>query len=176
MRVILAERASRVTGLHPRFRRRADDKQEYHWGARSGRVLVAGRRPEVRHVGTSFIAAVMLIGGSGQAAYAQSQPGKAQAIWSGTWVRTEPAPGKGALTLTVSEGGVGTIRLTGSACLSADTNAKITVEGSNLRVDARDSDVTARFVGKTSGNTISGTMTVSCHGQVGKGSWQAKKS
>jgi len=106
--------------------------------------------------------------------FAQSPP--AVGTWTGTWVRTEPVAGKGTLVVTTLPGGTGTLRLTGSLCLSKDTRTKVTVNGSSVRLDVQDEQVTASFVGTLSGDSMSGNMTVSCRGAVGKGSWQARKS
>jgi hypothetical protein len=107
-------------------------------------------------------------------AWADSLPGNSS--WSGSWVRTEPVPGQGMLTLKLAQGGAGTIRLTGSLCLSTDTAVTVALDGAKVKIEVRDSAVIASFVGALSGDVMSGTMTVGCRGLLGKGTWQAKKS
>jgi hypothetical protein len=96
--------------------------------------------------------------------------------WRGTWKRIEPAPGNGQLTITQKQGTKGTIRLTGTLCLSTDTPAEIAIGGQKLQVDVRDPKVNASFVGTIAGQAVTGTMTVTCGGLTGKGTWEAKKS
>ena len=98
----------------------------------------------------------------------------ADVTWSGSWHRTEPVDGRGGLTLVVKSDGGGTIKLAGSLCLATETPATVATQGSNMRVEIKTEKTNALFAGTVSGGSVSGTMTVSCGGQTGKGTWEAK--
>lgn len=112
---------------------------------------------------------------SGEAG-AASEPATAT-TWSGTWVRTKPAPGKGTMELTIPAGGSASISATASACYPAGkpTPAVATIDGKTLKIAVDANGVKASYSGTVSGDEASGTMTVTCAAGTGSGTWKLTK-
>jgi hypothetical protein len=102
-------------------------------------------------------------------------PTGAAGTWSGSWQRTKPVPGSGEMELTVPDGGAGSIRLAGSACLAEKTPATATVDGANVTIAVDGNGAKATFTGTMSGKEMSGTMKVTCAAGTGEGNWKASK-
>ena len=95
--------------------------------------------------------------------------------WKGTWTRTEPMPGGGALTLTVPASGPGTITAETSLCIKPNTPIDVTIEGSNVKMAISAGETTASYAGTINGNEMTGTMTVTCAPGTGKGTFKLTK-
>jgi hypothetical protein len=97
--------------------------------------------------------------------------------WSGTWQRTSQPPGEGTYTLKVTQLGstiTGTIVAQGSACLTKHQLTG-TISGDRVTLHVADKGVTADYIGKVSGMSMSGTATVSCTVGIGTATWKVTK-
>jgi hypothetical protein len=102
--------------------------------------------------------------------------GTVDGTWTGTW--TKPAGG-GTITMQLQQSGTnmtGTITLVGSACIPPGTSVSGTVVGPNIVFTATGSSLQAMFGGNFSGNSIMGTMTVSCAAGSATGTWNVTRS
>ncbi len=97
--------------------------------------------------------------------------------WTGTWQRTQPVPGQGAVTLdlaTTANGIKGSVSWTGSACLGhADIEGAL--NGSAITYHTVGGSATATFEGTVNGSSMSGTANVSCGAGNGVGTWKVTK-
>jgi hypothetical protein len=121
-------------------------------------------------------AVVIACGKSGSSEPKQGAPATGPATtWKGTWTRTEPVPGGGAMTLVVPANAPGTVTADGSACITANTPIHVAIDGANVTMDISAGDTTASYTGTIAGNEMSGTMTVSCKVGTGKGTFKLTK-
>jgi hypothetical protein len=97
--------------------------------------------------------------------------------WTGTWQRTKPVPGQGAVTLTLqttSTGIKGSVSWSGSACL-AQADVEGTLNGNSIAYHTVGGTTTATFTGTVNGSSMSGTANVTCAAGTGVGNWQVTK-
>ena len=128
----------------------------------------------------SMIAFVIACGKSDKAEPASQGPQGAPAsgpttTWKGTWTRTEPMPGGGAMTLVVSPSGPGKVTAETSLCIKPDTPINVAIDGSNVKMDISAGETTASYAGTIAGNEMTGTMTVTCAPGTGKGTFKLTK-
>jgi hypothetical protein len=108
-----------------------------------------------------------------------SVAGTVNGTWSGTWTRTSPPPGSGTFTLSLRQQGSsidGTIDVVASACLTKGTISG-TITGASVTLHtvtppvAGTRKATGDYQGTLAGDTLSGTLTVTCSAGTGVGTW-----
>ena len=108
----------------------------------------------------------------------QSSGANVSGTWSGPWQRTSPIPGQGTNTFTLQQAGdkvTGTVDPKGSACLTTSPIAG-TVQGDAITLHLSANGKTADYTGTISGDTMSGTETVTCPGVgTGTATWKATR-
>ena len=116
-------------------------------------------------------------GSSSVAGGTTSPSGALTGTWSGPWQRTSPPPGGGTNALTLQQRGselTGKLVAVGSACLTTEQITG-TVRGTAVDFHVVGGSATAKYTGSVSGNSMSGTATVTCAAGTGTAKWQLTK-
>jgi len=112
-------------------------------------------------------------GGGGSAApgpAAAAASGALKGTWTGSWQRAQPAPGGGALELTI--GDKTTLKRVGTACPPEETPATVTLSGNAITIEIATPEVQGKLTGTKTDKEMSGELTMTCSLGTGHGKWQ----
>jgi len=101
---------------------------------------------------------------------AAAAAGALKGTWTGSWQRAQPAPGGGALELTI--GDKTTLRRVGTACPPEETPVTVTTSGNQVTIEIATPEVQGKLTGTLAGKAMSGELTMTCSLGTGHGKWQ----
>jgi hypothetical protein len=129
-----------------------------------------------------MVVALTACGGDDDSASSATTNGGAGGLltgnWSGVWKRTEPTPADGTVKLALQQSGTrvaGNFSVTSAACLTTHDIAG-TVKGSKVELTVDALEASASFTGTVAGDTLAGTITVTCPSGTGKGTVRLRRA